>query len=117
MTRGKIVTIAGISGWKDYITKLEINGVDVRNTLEAEVPTGDRIEITVDGNLGSGWSRLHDQGCFTAEWGSERDVLPFKGLGPDLKKTMKDLGIMPDRDITITVKLWGNHDFDESWSW
>ena len=116
MTMGK-VSITGISGWKDYITRLELNGVDVRNTLEAEIPVGDELKVTVDGNLGTEWSKLHDQGCFTAQWGSERDVSTFKGRGPDFAAKLDNLGVMPDYDITIAVKMWGNHDFNEPWTW
>lgn len=118
MARGKATArIAGISGWKDYITRLEINGKNARETLEAEVPVGDRIEIRLDGNLGAGWSSIHDQGCFTAQWGSERDFDQFKGKGPDPATKLDDLGVMPDHDITIAIKLWGNHDWDAPWSW
>jgi len=88
-------------------------GEFTRVEVPSEIPVGDEIAITVDGNLKDYSKSAADfwSGAFTAEGNGQKDCKVFKGsgsiIGPEWA-TVLSLGTMPDRPVEITLRLWGN---------
>lgn len=93
--------------------------------LPANTPLepGTGVWLFVDGNLMDGSKGPLDfwQGCFTAEKGSTKFADRFGGngtvIGPDPAGAAFDFGSMPNKPITIDVKLWANDSFWADWDW
>ena len=104
----------GTDGWFE---RIEINDQNVMGGEVAQVPEGEGIELGLDGDLGPGWD-FGDKGCFAA-WSSEgvKANDTFQGTGPDPAFTKLNMGRMPDHDIEIDVRLFGNTNRFAGWEW
>jgi len=104
--RGNVSRVSGI-GSPAY------SGEFTRTDVPSEIPVGDDIVITVDGNVEDPSKSAADlwSGAFTAEGNGQKDCAVFKGsgvkIGPEWAPHL-NLGAMPDSPVEITLRLWGN---------
>jgi len=120
MTRGKVrVSAIGNPGITGTITRFDVPD---------EIPVGDEIEIHVDGNL-LDYSRIGAwSGVIAARGNGQKDHDICGGAGTEIgwgdpwpnplqPWVNLKLGIMPDHDVDIEVRLYGNKKFWTSFDW
>ncbi|GAI41972.1 unnamed protein product [marine sediment metagenome] len=101
-----------------------ITGKITKVEIPSEIPVGDEIEVRVDGDLTDPTKHAADFWCgvFAAKTSEGiKDFDKFTGngsrIGPELPTPRLHLGIMPNRSVSIEVRLFGHDDYWEDWDW
>lgn len=104
---------------------MAITGTITKVEVPDEIPVGDEIVVKVNGDLYDPSAGAIDfwSGAFVAKSSEgERDVGLFRGngskIGPEWFAPISlHLGTMPNRSVSIEVRLYGNDAYWADWHW
>jgi len=95
---------------------VKVNDQGIYDGASVEIESGVEIKVSADASLVDSSKSWIDfwSGAMTVEGNGEKKCDRFSGsgseIGPETALNVS-LGLMPNRDVDIVVRLWGNDDY------